>query len=126
MADFIRCPRCNRLFTVEDGGELPEHTGLTNGGRDACVAINHPTHTFGTVDDCIRCLDCEVLFCGSQSGTPCPAHREREPFPSDPKQYNIPPVKPSVFGSRRAITGCEQTLVWDSDSGRYLHQEDIF
>jgi hypothetical protein len=122
MADFIRCPRCNRLFTVEDGGELPEHERLVQGrviDGVRCGAINHPTHTFGTVDDCIRCLDCEVLYCGLQSGTPCPAHRERAELVGDPKQYNIPPVKPSVFGSH-IQSRSEQSRFWDSDAGRYV------
>jgi len=132
MADFIRCPRCNRLFTVEDGGELPEHERLVQGrviDGVRCGAINHPTHTFGTVDDCIRCLDCEVLCGGLQSGTPCPARSERVEILSvdeiavrksgDPKQYNIPPVKPSVFGSH-IQSRSEQSRFWDSDAGRYI------
>jgi hypothetical protein len=41
------------------------------------------THTFGVVDDCIRCLDCEVLELSPQSNTECPAHRERLPFYGD-------------------------------------------
>jgi len=121
MADFMRCQRCYRLFTVDDGDSLPEHN--TPAGVD-CVAdraivVNHPTHTFGTVDDCIRCLDCEVLYCGLQSGTPCPAHRERAELVGDPKQYNIPPVKPSVFGSH-IQSRSEQSRFWDSDAGRYI------
>jgi hypothetical protein len=42
----------------------------------------------------------------------------------DPKQYNIPAMKPQRWS--RAVIGCEQNLVWDSDSGRYLYSEDIF
>jgi hypothetical protein len=124
MADFLRCPRCNRLFTVEDGGELPTHNRVDTRGveADECVAkppVNHYTHSFGTVDDCIRCLDCEVLYCGLQSGKPCPAHRERAELVGDPKQYNIPPVKPSVFGSH-IQSRSEQSRFWDSDAGRYV------
>jgi|SRR5580704_1057140 hypothetical protein len=72
----------------------------------------------------------------------------------DTKRFNIPPLKPSRIlwnaarhsldvrqndagdASRqskevltnfhsRAVTGCEQTLVWDADCGRYLYAEDV-
>lgn len=43
--------------------------------------VNHPSHTFGTVDDCIRCLDCSVLYFTAQSAEPCEHPQFRLPMP---------------------------------------------
>jgi len=35
------------------------------------TVITHPSHVKGVIDDCYRCINCEVLWGGLQSGTPC-------------------------------------------------------
>jgi hypothetical protein len=77
--------------------------------------INHPTHTFGTVDDCIRCLDCEVLFCGLQSGTPCPARNERVEIAS------VEEIK--LACKHNSIARCEETIPWCTDCRQYIDQQ---
>ena len=82
--------------------------------------INHPTHTFGTVDDCIRCLDCEVLFGGSKSGTECPAHRERIEITSVDE---IKTDSDAYIGCRHNIARCEETIPWCTDCHAYIDQQ---
>src|SRR5665213_3359649 len=35
------------------------------------TVITHPSHVKGVIGDCYRCINCEVLWGGLQSGTPC-------------------------------------------------------
>ena len=80
----------------------------------AAVPRDHPSHTFGVVDDCIRCLDCEVLRGGLKSGTMCPAHIEREDWramaaadPSCAFKSPDPFTIEAVTAEQRDGTGCE-------------------
>lgn len=41
--------------------------------ENAAIPRNHFSHVFGVVDDCYRCLNCEVLQGGLKSGGVCPA-----------------------------------------------------
>jgi len=45
--------------------------------------VTHPSHVIGVIDDCYRCLNCEVLDGGLKSGTPCSAMFEWATPPVD-------------------------------------------
>lgn len=136
MADFVRCPRCDRLFGVGDGEDLYPHNTKAGILCEEKPAVNHPTHTFGTVDDCIRCLNCEVLYFGLQSGAPCPARFEFSVNMGDPAI--VAKLKPAQAEAERqpfqyledrnanvSVLPEAVELSFDRDSGRFAYPEDV-
>jgi hypothetical protein len=95
MADFIRCPRCNRLFTVEDGGELPAHYApgfkyleCEEPKQGDVPALPYPSHIFSDILDpggTPRCLGCDVRPYSKHAIPPCPdsspfAETDNQPY----------------------------------------------
>lgn len=67
-------------------------------------------HNFGTVDDCIRCIHCEILYSHSADDHPCV-----DPTPLPPTRGEL------VRAQLRAELGASIGALIDHDSGEQVY-----